>query len=128
VARQLLNAFPVLPDAILPPPPRGASVLLLVGLTAMIGAAVCFIAAVECGCHETSRRDMAIVETSEFSAFGAFHRAFCTRPGDQLVPMALQHDPWGTPYMFVCNSGGFTVVSAGEDGAFFTDDDIRSDR
>jgi hypothetical protein len=44
-------------------------------------------------------------------------------------------DPWGTEYLMRCGArggpgdqAGIVVVSAGEDGAFVTDDDIGSDQ
>jgi len=131
VARRLLNAFRVLQQAIAPPRPRAGIVLLLTAIVALAGAMAWFVAE-ECECRTTSRAERVQAEVaarqSTFSAFGAFHRAFCTTPGDELVPNALQHDAWGTPYLFVCNAHTITVVSAGEDGQYMTADDIRSDR
>lgn len=131
MARRLLNAFRVLQQAIDTPRPRLGIVLLLTAIVALAGAVAWFVAA-ECGCRTTSRAQRVQAEVaaqeSTFSAFGAFHRAFCTAPGDALVPNALQHDAWGTPYLFVCNAHTITVVSAGEDGQYMTADDIRSDR
>lgn len=114
-------------DALSPARPRTGRAVLLIAIIATVSLGK-RVAREICGCYQPSRLDIAIAEASELSAFGAFERAFCTAPGDQLVPMALQRDPWGNPYMFVCNTRGITVVSAGEDGRFFTDDDIRSDR
>ena len=37
-------------------------------------------------------------------------------------------DPWGNRYEMVCMPRGIIVISAGEDGVFGTDDDLRSDR
>lgn len=65
-----------------------------------------------------------------FSAFAMLHRATCDQSSDlqKFVPNALQHDAWGNGYLFECNSRGFTIVSAGPDGIYETDDDTRSDR
>lgn len=131
MARRLLNGFRVLQQAIDTPRPRVGIVVLLTAIVALAGAVTWFVA-MECGCRSPSRADRVRAEVmaqrSLFSAFGAFHRAFCRAPGDELVPNALQHDAWGSPYMFECNAHTITVVSAGEDGQFMTDDDIRSDR
>ena len=37
-------------------------------------------------------------------------------------------DPWGTEYKYEKNGKKFAVISAGPDGDFGTDDDIRSDK
>ena len=38
-------------------------------------------------------------------------------------------DPWGVPYLAACSVTGHLLVwSAGEDGRFRTEDDVRSDR
>jgi hypothetical protein len=37
-------------------------------------------------------------------------------------------DPWGTRYRMQCDRHHFVAISAGEDQAFGTADDIRSDR
>ncbi len=52
---------------------------------------------------------------------------------DQTVQAAL--DPWGRAFRYTCDprllhtkSPGIAITSAGEDGAFGTHDDVRSDR
>jgi hypothetical protein len=63
-----------------------------------------------------------------YSAFGAFHDAFCRPDSTRIIPNALQHDAYGNPYLWECNRRGFTIVSAGPDGVYETADDERSDR
>ena len=63
-----------------------------------------------------------------FSAFAMLGRATCDQGIDRFVPNALQHDRYGTGYLFECNPRGFAIVSAGADGIYGTADDERSDR
>lgn len=54
----------------------------------------------------------------------------CPELGELNLYMANKDtkDPWGAPYFFACTSPKhLRIVSAGEDGAFGTADDIRSD-
>jgi hypothetical protein len=42
-----------------------------------------------------------------------------------LEDVKNDHDPWGTSLCYTRNQKGFRLVSAGPDGAFGTEDDIR---
>jgi hypothetical protein len=57
-------------------------------------------------------------------------RGYCPKPQElvdaQIFPKERPlRDRWGTPYQITCAQEGATVVSAGPDRSFNTDDDIE---
>ncbi len=89
---------------------------------------------------ETSRENAAKSGVKSLSgnlvAYKAQHRRTPTSLNDlvECDPPILENgaealdDPWGNPYkMEVGSKGRFVVISAGRDGNFDTEDDIRSD-
>jgi len=117
----------------------GRIVIWMTVLTLLAGGVlVCVVPIFFCCCEGRgdSARNQAYEIAKSSDIFKLQHGRWPTsldelvHPPDPRKPIMeqLPLDPWGTPYAFIIpglrNPWKFDVVSAGEDGLFFTDDDF----
>lgn len=107
-------------------------VMLVVAIIAMVGAAASlsgikvFVGAKEKSALTDARTIRAAVKTWRMNEDGAACPTM-----DQLVKDGIldedgrRNDPWGTTFKIVCVGDDVAIRSAGPDGKFDTDDDLR---
>lgn len=83
---------------------------------------------------EIARMTVHVLAHEAFPAWRAGGRGpLCPPSIDSLIPYTDRHDlrdPYGVDYVLLCDpqSGGYLVLSAGDDGKWGTPDDVRSDQ
>ena len=116
---------------------RGFTLLEILVVIALISLLTTGVAVGALTMLENSKKKQAATDAASLASVA---EAFVITNRDQDCPTPeelsrdglLSHrskieDPWGTPYRIRCEPSYAVASSAGPDGAFDTDDDIRSD-
>ncbi len=117
----------------LPVPPRRAVRWLVPGTVGALAMLAMVSRPRVLVCPRWTDEDVAKVTAMKYALeaypeWAAAHPGRCPSLRDLRPWMERDVDPWSNPFRLECHGDAMVAISAGPDGVFGNDDDVRSDR